>query len=206
MSLLLAVGGGGAAYSLSGAAGAYVLTGQAATFKVGHGLPGAPGAYSLTGHTGGFTVAHVLAGAVGAYALNGQAGTFGYVSGVVGVVAAGAGSKSLAEYEAEWRDRPTEGPPAKVQKRATIKAAREVYFPAYLPDVAQVYVDRLKAQKESARVAEVRAWLDLQEQTSALRADIARAAISMAQRKQAKAKRELEEFDVMYVAAVLESA
>jgi ABC-type amino acid transport system permease subunit len=209
MSLLLAVSsGGGVAYSLSGDAGAYTLTGQAAGFKVGHVLSGAVGVYALSGQAATLTyasgsVAYSLSGATGAYAITGQAAAFGYAAGAVG---AGVGSKTLAEYEAEWRDRPIEELPAKVRRLVKRKAAREVYFADPLPEVAQVYVDRLKGQRYQAELAEMRALLDLSAQVSETQADIARAAVQMARKKQAEAAQALEEFDVMYVATILAEA
>jgi hypothetical protein len=198
------------ARTLTGAAGTYALTGQAAGFKVGHVLSGAVGVYALSGQAatltytpGAGSVAYNLSGATGVYALTGQAATFGYVSGSVG---AGKGSKTLAEYEAEWRDRPIEELPAKVRRLVKRKAAREVYFADPLPEVAQVYVDRLKGQRYQAELAEMRALLDLSAQVSETQADIARAAVQMARKKQAEAAQALEEFDVMYVATILAEA
>ena len=127
-------------------------------------------------------------------------------------VGAGKG-KSLADHEAEWSSRraweaveAAQQEPAQVRRRVRRQAARTVYFTDPLPDVARVYVDRLKAEKEAAQLAEMRALLDLQAQTSAVQAEIARAAVQMARRKQEQAAQQLEEFDVMYVAAVLASA
>ena len=121
-----------------------------------------------------------------------------------------AGRSSLADYEREWEGRrqaleQAKDAPAQVRRRIKRQAAREAYFAPALPDVAQVYVDRLKAEREAAQVAEFKALLDLAAQTSAVQADIARAAVVMAQRKQAAAAQALEEFDVMYVAAILAS-
>lgn len=126
----------------------------------------------------------------------------------------GAGKgKSLADHESEWASRKAwdaveqaQQEPAQVRRRVRRQAAREVYFADPLPDVARVYVDRLKAEKEAAQLAEMRALLDLQAQTSAVQAEIARAAVQMARRKQEQAAQQLEEFDVMYVAAVLANA
>ena len=138
-----------------------------------------------------------------------------FVGGAVApLVTPGAGKgKSLAEHEAEWASRKAwdaveqaQQEPAQVRRRVRRQAAREVYFADPLPDVARVYVDRLKAEKDAAQLAEMRALLDLQAQTSAVQAEIARAAVQMARRKQQQAAQQLEEFDVMYVAAVLASA
>ena len=137
-----------------------------------------------------------------------------FVGGGVAPQPTGAGKgKSLAEHEAEWASRrawdaveQAQQEPAQVRRRVRRQAAREVYFADPLPDVARVYVDRLKAEKEAAQLAEMRALLDLQAQTSAVQAEIARAAVQMARRKQQQAAQQLEEFDVMYVAAVLASA
>lgn len=128
-------------------------------------------------------------------------------------VASGAGKgSSLADYEAEWARKRAEqaleaaqDAPAQVRRRIKREAARKIYFDP-LPDVAQVYVERLKAEKEAAKLAEMRALLDLAAQTSAIQAEIARAAVLMAQRKRAEAERAIEEFDVMYVAAILAEA
>lgn len=128
-------------------------------------------------------------------------------------VASGAGKgSSLADYEVEWSRKRAEqaleaaqDSPAQVRRRIKREAARKVYFDPP-PDVAKVYVDRLKAEKEAAKLAEMRALLDLAAQTSAIQAEIARAAVLMAQKKRAEAERAIEEFDVMYVAAILAEA
>lgn len=124
-----------------------------------------------------------------------------------------AGKGSLADYEAEWALKraqdaieKAQGEPAKVRRRVRRQAAREVYFAPPLPDVAQVYVERLKAERYEAELAEMRALLDLSSQASAVKADVARAAVQMARKKQADAAQALEEFDVMYVAAILAEA
>lgn len=86
MSLLLAVQGGGPiSYALSGAAGAYALTGRAAAFKVAHSLSGAAGSYSMTGRAatlayvpGAGSVAYTLGGDAGSYALYGRDAAFDY--------------------------------------------------------------------------------------------------------------------------------
>lgn len=120
-----------------------------------------------------------------------------------------AGHGTLADAEAEWASRPVQEAieqPAKVRRRIKREAARAEYFSDPLPDVARAYVDRLQAEKASAVVAEMRALLDLQAQTSTVRADIARAAVVMARKKQAHAAQQLEEFDVMYVATILANA
>lgn len=122
-------------------------------------------------------------------------------------VVAGKGGKTLAEYEAEWAN----SPPQTAQERRRLKreAARKVYlepFKPELPDVAQAYIDRLKAELDAARTAEIAALLDLRAQTSAVQADIARAAVLMAEKRRADIARQIEEFDVMYVAAILAEA
>jgi hypothetical protein len=119
---------------------------------------------------------------------------------------AGRGRRTLADYEREWAQKPLDELPAQERRRVKRQAAREVYMAPPLPDVAQVYVDRLKAEKEAAQLAEFRALLDLQAQTSTVQAEIARAAVQMARKKQAEAAQALEEFDVMYVAAILAEA
>lgn len=121
-------------------------------------------------------------------------------------IGAGRGSKTLADYEREWQDKPLDELPAKARRIVKRQAAREVYFAPPLPDVARVYVERLKAERYEAELAEMRALLDLSAQTSAVRGEVARAAVQMARKKQADAAQALEEFDVMYVAAILAEA
>ena len=122
-------------------------------------------------------------------------------------VAVPAGHGTLADAEAEWRKvEAADEQPAKVRRKVKREAARATYFTDPLPDVAQVYVARLQAEKASAEFAEMRALLDLQTQTSTVRADIARAAVVMARKKQAQAAQQLEEFDVMYIASILANA
>lgn len=205
MSLLLALtGGSGTSHTLTCDAGAYVLAGQAATFSVSRQLALDAGSYGLTGQDAGFQVARLLALDAGAYVLAGQDATF---SGAAAVqTGAGKGSKTLADYEREWLNKPIEELPAKARRLAKRQAAREVYFAPPLPDVAQVYVERLKAERYEAELAEMRALLDLSSQASAVKADVARAAVQMARKKQADAAQALEEFDVMYVAAILAEA
>jgi hypothetical protein len=127
-------------------------------------------------------------------------------------VAAGKGG-SLADYEAEWALKRAQeaiekahGASSQVRRRVRRQAAREVYFAPPLPDVAQVYVERLKAERYEAELAEMRALLDLSAQTSSVKAEVAKAAVQMARKKQADAAQALEEFDVMYVAAILAEA
>ena len=55
-------------------------------------------------------------------------------------------------------------------------------------------------------MAETKALLDLMVTTSGVRAEIARAAARIARRQAEEAARLIEEFDVMYVAAVLAEA
>lgn len=124
-----------------------------------------------------------------------------------------AGKGSLADYEAEWALKraqdaieKAQGESSKVRRRVRRQAAREVYFAPPLPDVALVYVERLKAERYEAELAEMRALLDLSSQASAVKAEVARAAVQMARKKQADAAQALEEFDVMYVAAILAEA
>ena len=72
-----ATGGGGAiAYSLSGTAGTYALSGVAAGLKVGRRLSGSLGAYTLTGNAATLLLGRKLPGTLGAYTLTGQAATF----------------------------------------------------------------------------------------------------------------------------------
>lgn len=61
---------------LSGAAGSYSYTGQAATFIVGRKTAGANGSYAYTGQGATFVVGRKLAGTNGSYALTGQSATF----------------------------------------------------------------------------------------------------------------------------------
>jgi hypothetical protein len=184
MSLLLALtgGGGGTSHTLTCDAGAYALSGQAATFSVSRTLALDAGSYGLSGQDATFSGAAVV-----------QTG-------------AGKGSKTLADYEREWQDKPLDELPAKVRRIVKRQAAREVYFATPLPDVALVYVERLKAERYEAELAEMRALLDLSAQTSAVKAEVAKAAVQMARKKQADAAQALEEFDVMYVAAILAEA
>jgi hypothetical protein len=99
-----------------------------------------------------------------------------------------------------------QGQTARVRRRVRRQAAREVYFAPPLPDVAHVYVEHLKAERYEAELAEMRALLDLSYQASAASAEVARAAVQIARKKQADAAQALEEFDVMYVAAILAEA
>jgi hypothetical protein len=186
MSLLLALtgGGGGTSHTLTCDAGAYALSGQDAGFQVGRQFALDAGAYVLAGQDASFSGASVPQ------------------------VGAGKGGRTLADYEREWQNKPIEALPAKVRRLVKRQAARDVYFapPVQLPEIAQVYVDRLKAERYAAELAEMRALLDLSSQASAVRAEVARAAVQMARKKQADAAQALEEFDVMYVAAILAEA
>lgn len=130
----------------------------------------------------------------------------------VTVSSAGHGSR-LADYEAQWANKRVQqaldavehAPTSKARRRAKREAAREVYF-APLPDVAQVYVDGLKQKVEAARIAELRALMDLGDESRKIRQDIAQAAVVLAQRQRMEAERAIEEFDVMYVATILANA
>ena len=122
------------------------------------------------------------------------------------ITPAGRGRRTLAEWEADWAKRVENKPVTpKAKRRLKREAAREVYFDP-LPDVAQAYIERLKAEQEAARLAEFRALLDLQVEASQVQRDIAHAALLMAQRQYEETKRRIEEFDVMYVAAILAEA
>lgn len=86
MSLLLVQGPVGKIdYSLSGEAGSYTYTGQAATFKVERNLAGAFGSYAYTGQTATFTVGRQLQGAFGTYTYTGQDATLTYTPGSGGI-------------------------------------------------------------------------------------------------------------------------
>jgi hypothetical protein len=134
------------------------------------------------------------------------------LTAAVAVAAQGAGKGStLADYEAEWARKrtqeaveQTEQAPAQVRRRIRREAAREVYFKP--PAEIQAKADTLKAQRELAQLAEMRALLDLAATTSAAQAEIARIAVEMAKRKRAEAEAAIEELDVMYVAAILAEA
>jgi hypothetical protein len=75
MSLLLAVGSGGAGvnYSLTCASGSYTLTGQPALLKVTRRLICDSGSYSLTGQATLLKVSHRLVCDAGSYSFTGQA-------------------------------------------------------------------------------------------------------------------------------------
>lgn len=130
----------------------------------------------------------------------------------VGITAAGRGSR-LADYEAQWATRRVQealeavesAPTSRARRRAKREAAREVYFEP-LPDVAQQYVDGLKAKVEAARVVEIRALMDLGDESRVIRQEIAQAAVALAKARRLEAERAIEEFDVMYVATILASA
>jgi hypothetical protein len=93
MSLLLALtgGGGGSAYALSLDAGAYVYTGQAATFSVGRSLPLAAGGYVYTGQPLSATFGRGLALEAGSYNYVGQDATLTYQSGTSPIPMGGSG-------------------------------------------------------------------------------------------------------------------
>lgn len=75
LGALPTVSSGAVNYTLSGASGAYAVTGNAATFKVSHVLSGAAGSYAVTGNAATFNVGHALSGASGSYAVTGYAAT-----------------------------------------------------------------------------------------------------------------------------------
>lgn len=145
-------------------------------------------------------------------ALSGAASIEVSASGTLTAFAANVGAgKTLADYEAEWAlNRAQEAiekakaAPAQVRRRIKREAAREVYFKP--PAEIQAKADTLKAQRELAQLAEMRALLDLAATTSAAQAEIARIAVEMARRKRAEAEAAIEELDVMYVAAILAEA
>jgi hypothetical protein len=70
-------------YTLSGTAGSYSLTGNAATFKVNRLLNGAVGSLAFSGKTSAFRSNHTLLGVIGSYSLTGSAGTLTYTSNAV---------------------------------------------------------------------------------------------------------------------------
>lgn len=143
-------------------------------------------------------------------AMSGSASIAVNASGTLTALGNGAG-KSLAEYEAEWAFKraqeaieKAQGKPAQVRRRIKREVAREVYFKT--PAEVQAKADTLKAQREIAQLAEMRALLDLAATTSAAQAEIARIGVEMARRKKAEADAAIEEFDVMYIAAILAGA
>jgi hypothetical protein len=113
--------------------------------------------------------------------------------------------RTLAEIEAEWAKTREETQPKKAARKARTKIVREVYF-APRDEVATAYVDRLKQEREAAQLAEMRALLDLQAETGRVSAEIARAALELARQQARETQRRLEEFDVIYVAAMLAEA
>lgn len=84
--------GGGSAYSLSGAAGSYVLAGRAAALSVSRLLSGSSGAYAITGRSATLVLGHVLSGSAGSYSVTGRAASFAVARNLAG--AAGAYSLS----------------------------------------------------------------------------------------------------------------
>lgn len=70
-------------YTLSGATGSYVLTGQSATLvpKHNYALNGATGSYTYTGNNATFAVAHKLSGSTGSYTYTGNLATLTYTAG-----------------------------------------------------------------------------------------------------------------------------
>lgn len=68
-------------YTLSGANGSYALTGQAASFKRGYALGGANGSYSYSGIAASFKRGYGLSGASGSYSFTGKAATLTYTPG-----------------------------------------------------------------------------------------------------------------------------
>lgn len=84
-------GGGGTAYSLSGSAGSFALTGEALTPSAGRPLSASAGAFALTGKSAAFAVGRLLSAAAGAFTLTGKAIT----PSAGHSLAAGAGSFML---------------------------------------------------------------------------------------------------------------
>ena len=97
--------GGGVAYSLSGAAGSYLITGKTATFNVVRGLSGAVGSYAISGQTATFKVARVLSGSAGSYAITGQTATFNTTKALSG----SAGSYGISGQSATLTYTPGSG-------------------------------------------------------------------------------------------------
>ena len=119
---------------------------------------------------------------------------------VVGPTPAGHGTR-LADYEQQWSQQEQVEPAPVVRPKAKRRA--EVHTLNALPEVARVYVDRLKAERDEARTDEIRALMALGSEATAIRVEVTRAAAEFARRKQEAAAQALEEFDVMYVAAIL---
>ena len=89
-------GGGGAAYTLTGLAGTYSLTGGTATLKVGRALTANAGTYSLTGGTAVLKAGRALTANAGSYSLTGGAATLTKTTGTVAYSLTGnAGAYSL---------------------------------------------------------------------------------------------------------------
>ena len=126
-------------------------------------------------------------------------------SAAVTPVPAGHGSR-LADYEQQWLRQETREQVQAPKPKAKPKAKAETHKPNALPEPVQQYVDKLQADYDSARTAEIRALMDLGSQARAIREEVTLAAIEHARRKQAAAAQAIEEFDVIYVAAILATA
>jgi len=83
-------------YTLNAAAGAYTLSGQAATFTVARVLPAAAGAYVLAGQSATLRASRVLPASAGSYTLAGQDATLRAAR----TLPAAAGAYTLAGQDA----------------------------------------------------------------------------------------------------------
>jgi hypothetical protein len=230
-TLIYTPGAGSVAYSLSGAAGSYLLTGNAAGMAVSRALSGSAGAYSLTGNAGTLLVGRRLAGAAGAYALTGNAGTFTYVSvGPVAYALSGdAGAYVLTGFDgtfawsgqadfvvtpgAQWVQ-PAKGETAEQKRKRRIRQGIireevpevpkiEIIKPDPLAvryaEVLQATIAEAQASGAKAReyIARLNAQIDAQE--FAKQQEAARIASEI----EAKARQDLEDFDITYIAALM---
>lgn len=87
-------------YTLTGAAGSCVLTGQVADLRLARQLAGAVGAFSATGQAAGLAVTRLLGGGVGAFTAIGQSAGFQgqkYLLGAAGAVAVTGQAATLSE-------------------------------------------------------------------------------------------------------------
>jgi hypothetical protein len=115
----------------------------------------------------------------------------------------GAGkSKTLGDYEAEWALLASlRGEKKRKARRKLEREAARAYFVADVPIVRQV--EAIKAIQQAAIVAEGTAHKALLEATSEASIAFARAALDMARKRAEKARQELEEIDLAYVALVM---
>jgi hypothetical protein len=114
---------GGIGYSLSGAAGSYVLTGQDGAFNVTRALAGSAGTYSLSGQDGTFSYVagthhdYTLAGDAGAYVITGQPATFAKTGTALfsgGLISTGGERRRRKKLEDDEDQTPQVSEPPKV--------------------------------------------------------------------------------------------